>query len=113
MVAYFNSTTVHISEENEALENQIQEQFVNVKISNTSANLWYVARLNKSTLQKISTSHDFHNNSILFINDIYKNKRIWEELIQQQKIKVSINMFYCGIVFFRKEQEKQHFKIRI
>ena len=29
------------------------------------------------------------------------------------KVKVSLDLFYFGVIFFRKEQAKEHFKIRV
>lgn len=57
-----------------------------------------------------------HNNSILFFSNIHQKKEhseIWERLTQHEDITVSIDLFYCGMLFVRKEQVKEHFKIRI
>ena len=37
----------------------------------------------------------------------------WDEIKQHPKVTVTINMYFWGIVFFRLEQAKQHFTIRI
>lgn len=61
-------------------------------------------------LQKI------HNNSLIIFDDIYWSKGMtaaWEEIIQHPKVTVSIDTFYWGLVFFRKEQNKEHFNIRL
>lgn len=58
----------------------------------------------------------FHNNSMLLLANIHSNKNnstIWEALKQNEEVTVSLDMFYCGALFFRKEQVKEHFKIRI
>jgi hypothetical protein len=54
----------------------------------------------------------FQNDSMVFIDGIFKDKKAWESLIVSDKIRVSINFFYGGILFFRKEQVKEDFKIR-
>ena len=56
------------------------------------------------------------NNAMLIINGIYKNKienEKWERLKNEDFVRVTVDLFYCGVVFFRKEQAKEHFKIRI
>jgi predicted O-methyltransferase YrrM len=56
-----------------------------------------------------------HNNSIFIFDDIYLNKSMqeaWIELIKHPLVSVSIDIFHYGLVFFRKEQDKQHFLIR-
>jgi hypothetical protein len=39
--------------------------------------------------------------------------KAWEIIKQHPKVSVTINMYFWGIVFFRKEQLKQHFTIRV
>jgi len=40
-------------------------------------------------------------------------KSAWSEIKKHPKVTVTVDIFYWGIVFFRKEQEKEHFKIRL
>jgi hypothetical protein len=37
----------------------------------------------------------------------------WEIIKQHPKVTVTINTFYWGFVFFRSEQIKEHFTIRV
>ena len=37
----------------------------------------------------------------------------WEFIKTHEKVTVSIDTFFWGIVFFRKEQVKEHFTIRV
>jgi hypothetical protein len=37
----------------------------------------------------------------------------WEIIKNHEEVKVTIDTFQWGIVFFREEQEKEHFVIRI
>lgn len=56
------------------------------------------------------------NNSIFIFDDISLSKEMkeaWIEIIKHPKVTVSIDTFFWGIIFFRKEQAKQHFTIRI
>jgi predicted O-methyltransferase YrrM len=57
-----------------------------------------------------------HNDSIFIFDDIYWSigmKEAWNYIIEHPKVTVSIDTYYWGIVFFRKEQPKQHFTIRL
>lgn len=57
-----------------------------------------------------------HNDSLIIFDDIYWSKDMtsaWQEIISNEKVTVSIDTFQWGIVFFRKEQPKQHFTIRV
>lgn len=57
-----------------------------------------------------------HNDSVFIFDDIHWSKGMeeaWNEIKDDPKVTVSIDTFYWGLVFFRKEQKKQHFTIRM
>ncbi|HMQ44127.1 MAG TPA: class I SAM-dependent methyltransferase, partial [Mariniflexile sp.] len=57
-----------------------------------------------------------HNDSVFIFDDIYWSKPMteaWETIKKHPKVTVTIDTFYWGIVFFRKEQLKEHFVIRV
>ncbi|WP_410004650.1 O-methyltransferase [Aequorivita nionensis] len=59
---------------------------------------------------------NIHNDSIIIFDDIYWSKDMteaWQKIIANEKVTVSIDTFQWGLVFFRKEQPKQDFVIRI
>ena len=41
------------------------------------------------------------------------NQKAWETIKNHTKVTVTIDTFQWGIVFFRAEQEKEHFVIRV
>ena len=57
-----------------------------------------------------------NENSILIFDDIHWSKEMeeaWKEIQQHPSVTLSIDLFFIGIVFFRKEQKvPQHFSIR-
>ena len=56
------------------------------------------------------------NESVFIFDDIYWSPQMteaWQEIIKHPKVTVSIDAFYWGIVFFRSEQPKEHFNIRL
>ena len=75
------------------------------------------------TCDKESTIENFnsllkysHNESVFIINNIYWSKEMteaWNIIKKQKEITVSIDTYYLGFLFFRKEQPKQHFTIRL
>lgn len=57
-----------------------------------------------------------NNESFFIFNDIYWNAEMqeaWSVIKNHSKVRVTVDVFYFGIVFFRKEQAKEHFKIRV
>jgi len=56
------------------------------------------------------------NDSIFIFDDIYWSQGMqdaWETIKAHPKVTVTIDTFFWGFVFFRKEQVKEHFKIRL
>ena len=56
-----------------------------------------------------------NNNSVFIFDDIYWSQGMteaWETIKKHPKVTVTIDTFFWGFVFFRKEQVKEHFKIR-
>lgn len=57
-----------------------------------------------------------NNNSVFIFDDIYWSKGMteaWEIIKKHPKVTVTIDTFFWGFVFFRKEQVKEDFKIRV
>jgi predicted O-methyltransferase YrrM len=73
--------------------------------------------------QKEATLHYFehllktaNNNSVFIFDDIYWSEGMteaWETIKKHPKVSVTIDTFFWGFVFFRKEQVKEHFTIRV
>lgn len=57
-----------------------------------------------------------HNESVFIFDDIYWSKEMteaWEYIKSHKAVTVTVDCFHLGFVFFRKEQAKEHFKIRV
>jgi len=57
-----------------------------------------------------------HNDTLFIFDDIYWSKGMteaWKEILRHPKVTVSIDTFYWGLVFFRKEQKKETFTVRL
>lgn len=55
------------------------------------------------------------NNTVIIFDDIYWDENMtkaWKQIIADEKVTASIDMFEFGIVFFRKELSKQDFVLR-
>ena len=71
----------------------------------------------EATLQYFETCiQSAHNDSVFIFDDIHWSKEMeiaWQEIKKHPSVTVSIDTYQWGIVFFRKEQEKEHFTIRV
>lgn len=57
-----------------------------------------------------------HNDSVFIFDDIHWSKGMteaWEQIKKHPKVTVTIDTFFWGFVFFRKEQVKEDFTIRL
>jgi len=56
------------------------------------------------------------NETVWIFDDIHWSKdmeKAWETIKSHPKVTVTIDTFQWGLVFFRREQEKEHFVIRV
>lgn len=56
-----------------------------------------------------------HEDSIFIFDDIYwspEMKKAWEEIKTNPAVGMTMDLFYLGIVFFRKKQPAQHFTLK-
>ncbi len=113
-ISFFSVKEVKIDSNSPDMRHLIMKEFDLEAIENAPFDLIYV-RIPKDDLLS-SHLHEIHNNSLLFVDNIHTTKihsTIWHGLTTDKRVTVSIDLFYCGLLFFRKEQVKEHFKIRI
>jgi predicted O-methyltransferase YrrM len=88
------------------------EQIETIDIAYFDANHTYEAtkKYFEWCIQKI------HNDSLFIFDDIYwspEMKQAWQEITNHPRTVVTIDLFEIGLVFFRKEQPKQHFVLKL
>ncbi|WP_123877309.1 hypothetical protein [Flagellimonas maritima] len=94
----------------------IKKSYPNSKLNTNRIDILYTEELHPDKMEKMLAQKKFHNNSVILINSIHKDvqkNQSWEKLIALPTITVSIDMFYLGALFIRKEQVKEHFTVRI
>ncbi len=56
------------------------------------------------------------NDTVWLFDDIHWSEEMtaaWEEIKALEQVRVTVDCFWLGFVFFRKEQVKEHFKVRL
>ena len=70
----------------------------------------------KATIQYFDLILNYsHNDTIFIFDDIYWSKGMenaWNHIKNHEKSTVTIDLFFVGIVFIKKELSKENFKIR-
>lgn len=110
---YFKYHSLRILGTNENIEETIKHYCPNISFTKNDTDVLFgsISDLNSSI-----EVNNLGNDSMLFLDGIHKNpnnNESWEKLKVLEHVRVTVDLFYCGIIFFRKEQAKQHFKIRI
>lgn len=57
-----------------------------------------------------------HNNSVLIFHHPYTSPakiRLWRNIKKHPQVTVTVDVFFLGLVFFRKEQVRQDFRLRV
>ena len=96
----------------------VKKHFPNIGIGDLNTELIYVDTLTQRSFDELFSEKlgTLNHHSIILINGIYSNMEaieLWNRLKELSEVTVTVDMFYCGTVFFRKEQVEEHFKIRI
>ena len=112
-IGYFRYERVFIDDD--AVLKNVRTQISNQKFQITdNTNLDLVCFENPTTAE--IPFKKLHNDSMILINGIRNTKNefsLWKELIKNVLITVSIDFYHCGVLFVRKEQEKEHFVLRL
>lgn len=88
------------------------------EVSRRALDLLYIGScFSKATLMTYFNSNldRFHPGTLLIIKGIYNNSEIkaaWKEIKAHEQVTVTVDLFWIGLVYFRKGQAKEHFKIR-
>lgn len=113
-IPYFSIEKFKISSKDDNLKQSIQNQFGLKVLHESPYDMLY---FDNPVEKVLSTYADkIHNDSMIFFGNIHKNSAntsLWYILRSHKTVTVSIDMFYIGVLFFRKEQVKEDFKIRI
>ncbi|GGF12683.1 O-methyltransferase [Flavobacterium limi] len=102
----------------ESIVSEFQEYFKNLKVETVTFQLIYFDgnHSKKATLDYFEhLLSTIDNDSVWIFDDIHWSsdmEEAWETIKKHPKVKVTIDTFQWGFVFFRREQEKEHFILR-
>jgi len=114
-IAHFGHRSVRSGGNKEILE-KIQQNFPNTNFEVTPIDLLVIEKADWRYLENLMEQDILHNDSMILIVNIHTNReqeKLWNVLAKKEQFTVSADLFYCGVLFLRKEQKKEHFNIRI
>ncbi len=116
-LGYFKAERLMLATGSPALKIKVKTVYPSMGLNGKPNDLLFISISDAKLLNHILASDDeIHNNSMLLVDAIHQNKKNefeWERLKTHSKARISIDLFYCGIIFFRAQQAREHFKIRI
>ncbi|WP_276167564.1 hypothetical protein [Zobellia alginiliquefaciens] len=116
-ISYFEAKRIMLPDGENELKEAILKKFPEIEFVTEEADIIFLPKEGADQAEKLlSNKKNLHNNTMVLIDYIYlskKNEAIWKTLKQNHKVTVTVDMFYCGAIFVRREQVKEHFKIRI
>ena len=110
---YFKYHSLCILGNDEKIEETIKQYCPNISFTKNDTDVLFGSI---SDLNIGLEVNNLPNDSMLVLDGIHKNPNnleSWEKLKALEHVRVTVDLFYCGVIFFRKEQAKEHFKIRI
>jgi len=113
-ISYFNYTKIGLVEDSNELKIKLKPIFPELRYNEFPFDIIYADALSKPF--KTVANKNIHNNSMLILEGIYnttQQTKRWKAIKNLNEVTVTIDLYCCGVVFFRKEQAKEHFKIRI
>ena len=114
-IDYFSAKHIKVAISNSKITNRIQQEFGLKSNEHPYYDIVYFKDISKG-INSLLNKKQVHNNTMVICDNIHRNKKntsLWENIKQLEEVTVTIDLFYCGAIFFRKEQAKEHFKIRI
>tara|TARA_B110000091_G_scaffold204168_1_gene238529 strand:- start:585 stop:1127 length:543 start_codon:yes stop_codon:yes gene_type:complete len=110
-----DTTIANTSETADFAENLFSKNQVKAT-NNKPFDLVFFNSTGKATLSCFeSCLSSVHNETFFIFKDLYSSKEMrttWAKIKQHPEVTVTVDVFYYGFVFIRKEQQKEHFKIR-
>lgn len=122
IIEYFELNKIYFNEElDEKLKNILShkkiKKLTNVNNLNThNSSILIIKKLDNYNYKKlIKIINSCSSKTIIIVKDLQKSKNYisnWNNLILSEKIKLSMEIFNLGILFFKSRQQKEHFRIR-
>lgn len=116
-MVYFKLREIQLVSADDQIARQIKTHINGASLLETSQKLIFLDRLDDETLNKyLVNNKEIINDTMVYIPNIHMTgdrSTLWKKIKEMEKVRVSVDMFYGGLIFFRREQAKEHFKIRI
>lgn len=115
-ISYLGLQSVLLRTDTQDLKKQLSNAYPALRYESATTDLIVVGRDQLLAINARWLNDHSHDKSMILLEDIHQNRitsAIWQSLCEKAWVSVSIDFYFGGILFLRKEQVKQHFRIRI
>ena len=95
------------------IDDKFNEIINSIKTLDKIHKVFYYNNLNNFKIDYLNRNSPVEMLIIRGIHQSKDNEKKWQKIIKIEDATVTIDLFYFGLVFFRKEQRKEHFIIRV
>lgn len=115
-IHYFQPKNIELKNGHKLIKKKVITEFPTVGFNEPYDMIYYGELLSETEISSMAEYAKKQPGGILFIDEIRKNKNskeLWQKLLQTSFHVVTVDMYYCGLLFFHTTQAKEHFKIRV
>lgn len=115
-IPYLKLSSVLLKNNNPALAKRLSQVYPFLQYDTLAADLIVIEKNQLLQIDPTWLEKHCHDESMILMEGIHHSKNstaVWESFCEQPWVSVSIDFYDGGILFLRKEQAKQHFRIRI
>ena len=112
---HFSPERIWVSTDLPANSGILKEPNADPALQRPSFDLFVFDMPSQEVTEVLNDTALWHNDSIVYLGNIRSSASacaLWEQIRVHPSVRVSVEAYWEGLLFFRKEQAKQHFKIR-
>jgi hypothetical protein len=80
-----------------------------VKTEGTEADMMVIAA--DEAIRIMESVNSSNERRVLIVKDIWRSPQLWRQIINNERTRISFDLYYCGIVFFDPKREKHNYII--
>jgi hypothetical protein len=51
------------------------------------------------------------SDTVLIVEGIWRDKQLWQAIVDDERARITFDLYYCGIVLFDRKRHKHHYII--
>jgi len=113
---HFAPLRVGVSPSGAALAQWLKPRLPEAQWGQPPYDLYIAGRPGEAWENSLSDPEMWHNETVIFVGGLREGtlaRQAWKHLCSLPKLRVTLETYRAGLLFFRRQQAPQHFKIRL